>query len=430
MMTEIRGASNAKAKRELGWQPRYPSWRDGLRRGWPELIDATTALLEELRPAAFAIAYRMLGSVSEAEDVVQEALLRAAPGPASGRADRLAARLRRHGRHAAGDRPAALGAGAARELRRRVAARAARHRARPTTRPATPSWPTRSRSPSSCCSRACRRSSGRCSCCTTSSTTPTSEVAEIVGKSEANARQLAARARRHVEERRPRFEASPRAARGAGAALLRRGAATATWRRSRRCSPTTSCCTATAAARRPRSPGRLHGRDRVARTLSAWCEQAPAIGRRIDAPAEVNGQPGAIVRDGEGRRGRGHGARHRRRARSRPSTRSSTPTSWSTSASRPTSVRCCAAGASARGRPCPAPATRERTPRGPANRCRWSCRWSPLPGRRERAASCCAGRVSARARRAGSCRPRTAPPRSARRSSPPWGTRRARVPIQ
>jgi RNA polymerase sigma-70 factor (ECF subfamily) len=33
-------------------------------------------LLEELRPRAFAIAYRMLGSVSEAEDVVQEALLR------------------------------------------------------------------------------------------------------------------------------------------------------------------------------------------------------------------------------------------------------------------------------------------------------------------------------------------------------------------
>jgi RNA polymerase sigma-70 factor (TIGR02957 family) len=32
-------------------------------------------LLKELRPVAFAIAYRMLGSVSEAEDVVQEALL-------------------------------------------------------------------------------------------------------------------------------------------------------------------------------------------------------------------------------------------------------------------------------------------------------------------------------------------------------------------
>jgi DNA-directed RNA polymerase specialized sigma24 family protein len=32
--------------------------------------------LEELRPRAFAIAYRMLGDVSEAEDIVQEALLR------------------------------------------------------------------------------------------------------------------------------------------------------------------------------------------------------------------------------------------------------------------------------------------------------------------------------------------------------------------
>jgi len=30
MMTEVRGASNAKAKRELGWQPAHPSWRDGI----------------------------------------------------------------------------------------------------------------------------------------------------------------------------------------------------------------------------------------------------------------------------------------------------------------------------------------------------------------------------------------------------------------
>ena len=31
MMTRARGASNAKAKRELGWRPQYPSWRDGFR---------------------------------------------------------------------------------------------------------------------------------------------------------------------------------------------------------------------------------------------------------------------------------------------------------------------------------------------------------------------------------------------------------------
>ena len=29
MSTEARGASNAKAKRELGWTPRYPTWREG-----------------------------------------------------------------------------------------------------------------------------------------------------------------------------------------------------------------------------------------------------------------------------------------------------------------------------------------------------------------------------------------------------------------
>ena len=33
MMTEVRGASNAKAKRELGWTPRYASWRQGFAQG-------------------------------------------------------------------------------------------------------------------------------------------------------------------------------------------------------------------------------------------------------------------------------------------------------------------------------------------------------------------------------------------------------------
>jgi 2-alkyl-3-oxoalkanoate reductase len=33
MLTESKGSANAKAKRELGWQPRYPSWRQGFVQG-------------------------------------------------------------------------------------------------------------------------------------------------------------------------------------------------------------------------------------------------------------------------------------------------------------------------------------------------------------------------------------------------------------
>jgi nucleoside-diphosphate-sugar epimerase len=33
MMTELRGASNAKAGAELGWRPEHASWRTGLAAG-------------------------------------------------------------------------------------------------------------------------------------------------------------------------------------------------------------------------------------------------------------------------------------------------------------------------------------------------------------------------------------------------------------
>ena len=52
--------------------PGAPELAAGVRSG----VTDRERLLGELRPVAFAIAYRMLGSVSEAEDVVQEALLR------------------------------------------------------------------------------------------------------------------------------------------------------------------------------------------------------------------------------------------------------------------------------------------------------------------------------------------------------------------
>ncbi|MEU0315701.1 hypothetical protein [Nocardioides sp. NPDC006273] len=33
LMTSVRGSSNAKAKRELGWKPSYASWREGFKTG-------------------------------------------------------------------------------------------------------------------------------------------------------------------------------------------------------------------------------------------------------------------------------------------------------------------------------------------------------------------------------------------------------------
>jgi nucleoside-diphosphate-sugar epimerase len=53
MATEARGASNAKAKRELGWTPRYPSWREGFADAYGTLAPGRRA-----RPLAVELAER------------------------------------------------------------------------------------------------------------------------------------------------------------------------------------------------------------------------------------------------------------------------------------------------------------------------------------------------------------------------------------
>ena len=165
--------------------------------------------LEELRPGAFAIAYRMLGSVSEAEDVVQEALLRLHRAREEGeRIESPRAYLATVVTRLC-DRPAALGPGAAGALRRRVAAGAAASRAedadparaRRDGRLAVARLPRPARAPLARAARGLPAARGvRLPLRATSPA--------IVDTSEANARQLVARARRQVEERRPRFEAS------------------------------------------------------------------------------------------------------------------------------------------------------------------------------------------------------------------------------
>ena len=129
---------------------------------------------------------------------------------------------------------------------------------------------------------------------------PYDEIAEIVGKSEDNARQLAARARRHVEERPAALRGVARAPRAARRPLLRRRSGTATSRRSRSCWPRTSSCTATAAARRRRWPARSTGATRRAHARAPGCARA-ALGGSRSRRVEVNGQPGAITFDADGR---------------------------------------------------------------------------------------------------------------------------------
>lgn len=42
MMTQVRGSSNAKAKRELGWELAWPSWREGFARGLHQIAPVTS----------------------------------------------------------------------------------------------------------------------------------------------------------------------------------------------------------------------------------------------------------------------------------------------------------------------------------------------------------------------------------------------------
>jgi RNA polymerase sigma-70 factor (ECF subfamily) len=125
------------------------------------------------------------------------------------------------------------------------------------------------------------------------------EIAEIVGKSEDNTRQLATRARRRVEERKPRFEASPERR----DELARRFLAAAEEGDTDELVEMLADDVAlygdgggkVPAIRQP-----IHGRDQVAKVLRGWFRQATGFGVRIEL-AEVNGQAGAVSRDAEGR---------------------------------------------------------------------------------------------------------------------------------
>ena len=260
------------------------------------MTEALERAYRELRPYAFAIAYRMLGSVSEAEDVVSDAFLRLAQTPLepieSPKAylatittrlaiDQLRSARARRESYVGPWLPEPLLADGAADLSADVAAAAE-----------------------------ISDSLSMAFLVVLETLTPLEravfllhdvfgyrydEIATIVQKSPANCRQLASRARRHVQAGRPRFEASREqrdrlamrffsACQGrdmhslvgmlaADAVLYGDGGAKGT------------------GLNRP-----IHGRDDVARMLDAWFRQGQRLGVRIELVA-VNGQPGARFLD-------------------------------------------------------------------------------------------------------------------------------------
>src|SRR3954452_21762917 len=256
-------------------------------------------LLDELRPVAFAIAYRMLGSVSEAEDVVQEALLRV------------------HGALDAGEQIASPRAFAAtvttrlaiNELR---SARARRERYVGEWLPEPiitddhddPAWQAETADSLSLAMLVLLES-----------LSPEqravlllhdvfdykySEIAEIVGKSEDNVRQLATRARRHVEQRRPRFQTT-RERRDELARRFFRAAEHGDLAGLEALLAADVQLTGDGGGKAHASARSLRGRNRVARALTNWMRLAGRVPDVSVRPVEVNGAAGALYLDAQER---------------------------------------------------------------------------------------------------------------------------------
>jgi RNA polymerase sigma-70 factor (ECF subfamily) len=124
------------------------------------------------------------------------------------------------------------------------------------------------------------------------------EIAEIVGKTEDNCRQLAARARRHVTEAKPRFEASPRKREELAARFFQAvgngdmdGLVTML--------AEDVVMYGDSGGVSPSWPRPITGRAKVSRLIAVLGEQVRTLGVTIRL-VEVNGQPGAICLDRDG----------------------------------------------------------------------------------------------------------------------------------
>jgi RNA polymerase sigma-70 factor (TIGR02957 family) len=256
-------------------------------------------LLDELRPVAFAVAYRMLGSVSEAEDVVQEALLRVHQALEAGEqiesppayVTTITTRL------------------AINELR---SARARRERYVGEWLP-EPIVTDGEDDPARHAETADSLSLAMLVLLESLSPEQRAvlllhdvfdygypQIAAIVGKSEDNVRQLATRARRHVEQGRPRFQTTREQREELGRRFFQ-AAEQGDLAGLEALLAHDVELTGDGGGKAPALAQTLRGRSRVARTLVGWLSldsRRPGISFR---PVEVNGGPGALFYDSQQR---------------------------------------------------------------------------------------------------------------------------------
>jgi RNA polymerase sigma-70 factor (TIGR02957 family) len=254
---------------------------------------------DQLRPSAFAIAYRMLGSVSEAEDVVQEGFLRLHRARAGGERiespraylSTVVSRLSLdHLRSAGVRRETYVGEW----LPEPLVASADDDPAHKVEMADSLSFAflvlLESLSPEQRAAFLLREVFDE----------PYDRIAEIVGTTVPNARQLAARARRHVQERRPRFEAS-REQRDELANRFFAAVEEGDLEGLEELLADDVVLHGDGGGKAPAIARAIHGRAKVARTLMGGLRAAKRFGGFTTRAEEVNGQPGALLLDREGR---------------------------------------------------------------------------------------------------------------------------------
>ncbi|MGW2517308.1 RNA polymerase sigma-70 factor [Streptomyces sp. NPDC001617] len=125
------------------------------------------------------------------------------------------------------------------------------------------------------------------------------DIATAVGRSEAACRQLAVRARRHMDEGRPRFEADRREREelaGRFFDAFREGDVDGV----RELLAADVHMVGDGGGKAPQIPGAVVGPDKVARVLAEFAAMLGKVGVVLE-PHEVNGQPGGVFRDRDGK---------------------------------------------------------------------------------------------------------------------------------